>query len=310
MNRLFYHLKFRTAQTFRICNQNPKKSIPIVFILIAIIFVKLPYEVLYPILPLALAFVFHISRKDIPFIQKVFSKKWPLIIFIELLIIYSLCLLSNINYKVDLYGLIAAIGLIPLICWNPKVNFDIGLQWNFIPDYFFEWKSFVRQYSWLFIVGYLILLCSAYHTLSLFLGAVFLTDYLSHIYEHNENKEMLITFFRKNSFNQKLRKNAVLFNILLLPVYIGYLIFNYAESGYILFYMLFVNLYFLLIVSRKYKLYDYKDKTNSFSIIVHLEYSFYSITVIPALIIIRQNFKQAQENISKYVGDQEHFSQL
>jgi len=114
---------------------------------------------------------------------------------------------------------------------------------------------------------------------------------------------MLEVYFKKMDFKDKIYKNVVFFNALLSPTYIGFLIFNFNESLYLLYYIFFMNCYFLLILTRKYKLYHHHEKANYFSIAVFIEYFAYSITIIPALIMIRLNTKEAQQNISKYVGN-------
>ena len=63
-----------------------------------------------------------------------------------------------------------------------------------------------------------------------------------------------------------------------------------------------MNLYYSLILTRKYKIYNYKEKTNYYNMGVYLEYFFCSITVIPAIFVLRENIKTAKRNIKLYVG--------
>lgn len=301
MYKIYQHFQFRFNQSFRIFNFNPKVSLPIILVFGALMIVELPQTIFYPLLYFSMVLVFHINRKDIPFLKKTFISNWRFIIFLESAFIYTLFLMANINYKIEKFGLLAFLAIISLCFLQPRSKPFPTLQWNFISNDLFEWKSYMRKNTWMFIVTYIILIASAYHQASLILCGIFLLDYLSHVYENNENKEMLEVYFKKMNFKDKIYKNLIFFNALLSPTYIVFFILN--ESLYLLYYIFFMNCYFLLILTRKYKLYHHHEKANYFSIAVFIEYFAYSITIIPALIMIRLNTKEAQQNISKYVGN-------
>lgn len=303
MHKIYKHFQFRFNQTFRIFNFNPKVSLPVILIFGALMIIKLPQSFLYSLLYFSIALVFHINRKDIPFLKKIFLKNWRLIVFLESSFIYTIFLMANINYKTEKFGVLMFLALIALSFLEPKSKPFPTFQWNFISNHLFEWKSYLRKNTWMFIFTYLILLLSAYNQASLILCGIFLLDYLSHVYENNENKEMFEVYFKKISFKEKIQKNIVFFNVLLLPVYLGYLILNFNESLYLLYYIFFMNCYFLLILTRKYRLYHHHEKANYFSIAVFIEYFVYSMLIIPAFIMIRINTKEAQQNISNYVGN-------
>lgn len=303
MYKIYQHFQFRFNQSFRIFNFNPKVSLPIILVFGALMIVELPQTIFYPLLYFSMVLVFHINRKDIPFLKKTFISNWRFIIFLESAFIYTLFLMANINYKIEKFGLLAFLAIISLCFLQPRSKPFPTLQWNFISNDLFEWKSYLRKNTWMFIVTYIILIASAYHQASLILCGIFLLDYLSHVYENNEDKEMLEVYFKKMNFKDKIYKNVIFFNALLSPTYIVFFILNFNESLYLLYYIFFMNCYFLLILTRKYKLYHHQEKANYFSIAVFIEYFAYSITIIPALIMIRLNTKEAQQNISKYVGN-------
>jgi hypothetical protein len=204
---------------------NPKISLPILLVLGALVAVKLPSNYYYPAIFFALTLTFHINRKDIPFIKKVFVKNWRLIIYIESAIIYVLFILGNINYKIDKLGISLFFAIILFSFFYPKAKPNLSLKWNFIPDSLFEFRSFLRKNTWFAIIGYVIIVLSAYQTALLIFVGIFILDYFSNIYEHNESKEMLEMYFKKHSFEEKLKTNLYFFNILLLPTYLGFLIF-------------------------------------------------------------------------------------
>lgn len=303
LHKIYQHFQFRFNQSFRIFNFNPKVSLPVILVFGALMIVKFPQTVFYPLLYFSLVLIFHINRKDIPFLKKTFISNWRFIIFLESAFIYTLFLMANINYKIEKFGLLAFAAIISLCFLQPKIKPFPTLQWNFISSDLFEWKSYLRKNTWMFIFTYIILLLSAYNQASLILCGIFLLDFLSHVYENNENKEMLEVYFKKISFKDKIYKNVVFFNTLLLPTYIGFLILNFNESLYLLYYIFFMNCYFLLILTRKYRLYHHHEKANYFSIAVFIEYFVYSMLIIPAFIMIRLNTKEAQQNIKNYVGN-------
>jgi len=303
LQKIYRHFQFRFNQSFRIFNFNPKVSLPVFLIFGVLMIIELPEIYLYPLLYFSLVLVFHINRKDIPFLKKIFIHNWRLIIFLESAIIYTIILMANINYKIEKFGLMM-FGSVVLLCFlQPKPQPFPTLQWNFISNDLFEWKSYLRKNTWMFILTYLIIIASAYYPASLILCGIFLLDYLSHVYEHNENKEMLEVYFKKMSFKYKIYKNLIFFNSLLLPTYIVFIIINFNESLYLLYYIFFMNLYFLLIITRKYKLYHHHEKSSYFSIIVFIEFFTYSMLIIPAFIMIRLHMKEAQQNINQYVGN-------
>ena len=302
LKKIFNHFIFRIQQGFRIFNLNPKISLPILLVLGALIAVKLPSNYYYPSLFFALTLTFHINRKDISFLKKVFVKNWRLIIYIESAIIYAIFLLGNINYKIEKIGISLFFTIILFSFFYPKEKPNFSLKWNFIPDSLFEWRSFLRKNTWFAIIGYVIIILSAYQTALLIFVGIFILDYFSNIYEHNESKEMLEMYFKKHSFEEKLKTNLYFFNILLLPTYLGFLILNYEDSNFLIYYFVFMNLYFLLILTRKYKIYDHKEKTNYYNMGVYLEYFFCSIIIIPAIFVLRENIRTAKKNIKLYVG--------
>ena len=302
LKKIFNHLLFRIQQGFRIFNLNPKISLPILIIIGVLLAVKLPSNYYYPAIFFALSLIFHINRKDIPFLKKVFVRNWRLIIYIESAIIYGLLLLGNINYIPDNFGSSLFFVLILFSFLFPKTKPDFSLKWNFIPDSLFEWRSFLRKNTWFAIMGYVIIVLSSYQTALLIFVGIFILDFFSNIYEHNESKEMFEIYFKKHSFEEKLKSNVYFFNLLLLPTYLGFLILNSEDSIYLIYYFVFMNLYFLLILTRKYKIYNHKEKMNHYNMGVFLEYFFCSITVIPAIFVLRENIRTSKKNIKLYVG--------
>lgn len=267
------------------------------------IFMKLPENYYYPPLFFLLILLFHYDRKDIPFLKKVFVKSWRWIIILEAVLMYSILIGGNIHYQFERTVLFAFPGFALLAFITPRTRPWMMLHWNYIPDDLFEWKSFLRKNTWLAVLGFIMILGSSYHPVALFLAGAFALDYISHLYEPNENKEMLEMYFRKYTLKKKIRKNSLFFNILLSPAYCLFLILNSAESMYLLYYFVFMNLYFMLILTRKYKYYHYKERNNYYNMGVFIEYTICSMAILPAVFILKNNIKKASQNIKTYVGD-------
>ena len=53
---------------------------------------------------------------------------------------------------------------------------------------------------------------SDFKTALLIFVGIFILDYFSNIYEHNESKEMLEMYFKKHTFEEKLKSNLNIFN--------------------------------------------------------------------------------------------------
>ncbi|AZA76205.1 hypothetical protein EG347_01005 [Chryseobacterium sp. G0186] len=269
----------------------------------ALIAVKLPENFYYPVVFFILILLFHYERKDIPFLKKAFVQSWRGIIVLEAAVLYSILLVGNIHYTIEKVGLCSYLIILSLAFITPRTRPMATMKWNFLPDDLFEWRSFLRKNTWMAVIGFIIVLLSSYHPAILILVGTFMLDYISHIYEPQENKEMLELYFKKYSLKEKIRKNSLFFNTLLLPTYCLFLILNPAESVYLLYYFVFMNLYFLLILSRKYKNYNHKNKNSDYNMGVYLEYFLCCMTIIPAAFMLKSNIQAAKQNIRTYVGD-------
>ncbi|MBG0506835.1 hypothetical protein GBO30_16550 [Elizabethkingia anophelis] len=303
MKAIFHHFIFRISQCFRIFSFQGKIALPFLIITGILIALRLPDNRSYPLFFFLIVTSFHYRRKDIPFLKKAFIKNWRFIIFLESAFIYLFLLLGNIHYKSDILGLTGLLLITSFSFFYPKAKISVTSKWNFIPNELFEWKCLLRKNTVTAILIYLVIIASSYHISTLIFCGLFVLDLFPRLYSDNENKEMLEMYFRKYTLEDKIRKNIKLFNLIFLPVYIGFLILNREDSLLLLCYILFMNLFLVLTLTRKYKVYHYKETTNYFDMGIFLSYFIYTITVIPALVIIIDNIKSAKENISQYVGN-------
>nr|WP_305051205.1 hypothetical protein [Elizabethkingia bruuniana] len=212
-------------------------------------------------------------------------------------------LLGNIYHKYDIIGFAGLLLITSFSFFYPKTKISVTSKWDFIPNELFEWKCLLRKNTVAAIIIYLVVIASAYHISTLIFCGLFVLDLFPRLYSDNENKEMLEMYFRKYTLEDKIRKNMKLFNLVFLPVYIVFLILNRENSLLLLYYILFMNLFLILALTRKYKVYHYKVRSNYFDMGIYLSYFIYTITIIPAVVIIVDNIKSAKENISQYVGN-------
>ena len=303
MKAIFHHFIFRISQCFRIFSFQGKTALPFLIIAGVLIALKLPDNRLYPLLFFLIALSFHFRRKDIPFLKKAFIKNWRIIIFLESTFIYLFLLLGNIHHKYDIIGFAGLLLITSFSFFYPKTKISVTSKWDFIPNELFEWKCLLRKNTVAAIIIYLVVIASAYHISTLIFCGLFVLDLFPRLYSDNENKEMLEMYFRKYTLEDKIRKNMKLFNLVFLSVYIVFLILNRENSLLLLCYILFMNLFLILALTRKYKVYHYKVRSNYFDMGIYLSYFIYTITIIPAIVIIVDNIKSAKENISQYVGN-------
>ncbi len=204
MRKFYIHFRFRINQCFRLFNLNPKISLPAFLIFGCLMVVKFPLTILYPSLFFVLVFIFHINRKDIPFIQKVFVRDWRWVVLLESMSIYTLFLMANINYRTDIYAFFFLAALSTFAFCYPRKQIHFGMKWDFIPTFLFEWKSYLRKHTIAFITGYIILIMSSYSPISLILCGIFTFDFIGAVFERNESKEMLEMYFKKYNLTFKL----------------------------------------------------------------------------------------------------------
>lgn len=300
--KLIHHFSFRITQGLRVFNLNPRFGFAFLALVIAFIFVKIPNP-FYPVLVLFIVWGFHWKRKDIPFLQKVFVNSWRFIIIAEALAIYAFLGSINKNYHWEQTGFAIGASLFLLGFIYPRKSVKFTFSWNSIPSELFEWKSFFRKYSLGAIFAYLAFIACAYHPFTMLFSTLFLLEIIGSIFEKNENKEMYVAYFQTQKLNVKIKKNLNILNVLLIPILAVYSILNYQSPQYILIYLVFVNLYTVLIISNKYKNYHHKSKETTLNMADELLFTLSTFTVIPALVMIRKNLKTAESKIKSYVGN-------
>lgn len=301
MEKILHHFLFRISQGIRVFNLNPKIGFSVVILVGILCCIKLPEY--YPLITFFLTIGFHFRRTDIRFLQKIFVKTWRLIIVMESLIVYTVLTSINIFYHWEKWGFLLMLLILNFAWVYPKRQKNIVFKWNFIPDDLFEWKSFFRRNSVLIIIAYILLLASAYHLASLIFLSFLLIEHLSNVYSDNENKEFFVSYFQKHSFTTKIKRNLLFLNLFLLPIGVVFAIFNWDTFQYFFLYLLIINIYAVLIITRKYKLYHHKNASTYFDMGDSLLYFISSLLIVPGIWIIYTNTNESKNIIQKYVGD-------
>lgn len=302
LNKLFNHFYFRILQLFRVINYLPNIGAAYVLTFIFILFVKIDTNnILYPIIFIFPIWTFHLNRKDLLFIKKIFNRKWQLIILIEYLSIFMFFCSVNINYKISYHTIVSGIFIIGITYIKTNIFKKNTIKLGFINPCFFEWKSLIRKNIFIFIAYYTFLLLSVFHPFTLLLFGTIFLDYLSNIFKINESKEMLIACFSKILLKEKIKKNILFLNILLTPIYICYLVKNFDYIDYLAYYILFINTYYILTIVRKYKSYRHNKPENDYNTGVYVKLLIISFLIIPAFFEIKKNISLANRNIKNYV---------
>jgi len=299
--KVYLHLTFRIKQFFRIFNLQPNFGWTFLAIAILLYYVNLGSNVYYTILFLILVFTFHLYRKDIHFLKKVFPNNWRLVLFIENACVYFLILLTVVNRNIDLIQVVAVFFLVPLSYVKSITKPSKVDSLNFIPNYLLEFKSLYRSKKTGLYLSLLLSTISGFHPFTLFLFAVVTTNCLVMAFNPSENKELLIAYFSKFSLDFKIKKNVLVLNVFLLPTYIVFLCFNYLEIVYLIYFVLSINCFLVLLISEKYKNYLANEPENFYNISDFIVHTICSLAIIPALVMINLNKNQANINIASYV---------
>lgn len=296
--KILNYFNFRINQFFRLFNHESDFGAIYSIGFLCIIFLNLNA---YPFVFVLTILLIHLRRKDIDFVKKVFPDYWFVPVLTEYTLLFLLFIVSNIHYKISIHSLYIYFIVISTVFIPVYSNAEYSLiKWNFIPNITFEWKSFLREKTLIAFIYFIGLLFSAYHPFTLILMGIFYLDFISNIYKTNENKELLESFFKKHDFSEKLKFNIIVFNLTLLPTIIIYLIMNYSEFVYLLYYILAMNLYLLLIISRKYSIYSHRIKENGYNSGIFMKYLISSFFVIPFFFFFKENYNNAIKRINLF----------
>ncbi|MBV7439885.1 hypothetical protein KRX57_00455 [Weeksellaceae bacterium TAE3-ERU29] len=297
---LYHHLKFRLKQIFRIVESNPKLAFSIYPILILLILISLS-NIYLNLLYLFIVLIFHFYRKDILFLKKVFGSYYHLVVIIENVLIFISLSSININYKYDVVSLAFIAGIILFSFFTRKSIPSFIYNFHFIPDYLFELKCYLRRNTISVFIFLPIFLITSYQKDFFIFSILIVMDWIRNTFKYNENKEMLGAYFSTYSLNYKIKKYILVLNIILLPNCLFFILLNIEYYYMVPLYLLIINLYLILIITKKYANYSHKKLESYHSIMDYYGSALSSIFIFPAILQIKKCMKLSKNNINKYV---------
>ena len=261
MNTEMKMIKFRFLQLFRFLSTMGwiyvLISIPILAILVLSMLEYMQgldgnYLLLLPYLILCLAF--HSIRNDGIFLRKINSNLFFLLSMEYALISlpFSSMLLILGYYKIAIFGHLGVLGLSFVLS---KVDLKVGQKrcaWplQFIPDYFFEWKSVIRKFNYKLILFWILGLIAASHPVVYFFFVLLFAAIIADTFKYNEGKE-LRNHGNRNLY-RKLGLNSLLLLTFLVPHILTYLSFNPQFWYVILGILIYLQLIQFYCISYKY----------------------------------------------------------
>lgn len=302
--KVFRHLVFRILQLFRVINNKPNIGITYILQFIIIIFIKIENNNYYPFIFVIPIFLWHFGRKDIYFIEGIFDKKYQFVMFLEYIFIYTVISFGNVYYQID-KSILYPLPILGSLILLKKSKLSIEEKGIYIfPLRYFEINSAFRKNPITFILIILFWGVSGYHPFTLFLMGIIILDFIGTLYTPNECKEMLIGYFRNKNLKAKIIEHLKIYNLCILVVFLVYI--NGNENNlpiYFIIYTLILNIFIILIIMKKYKEYNYKEKENEYNSGIYLKYLILSCTFLGILKIF-QDYLLANKNIHSYVGSQ------
>lgn len=294
------YLKFRFFQFFRCFNHDINKLNYLFISLIIVLFVKFPNTIFYSLALLFIFFSYHIQRKDLRFVRKLFPVNRSFIIFFEYLLFYLIALFLIKDYQYDLgFGL--SLFVLYLIALIPSLKTKRVFSFDFISFHLFEIKSYIRRNLPFCVVLYALLVGSTYHFFTFLLLLIILLDYISNIFLINEPKEIYTLYFSNYSIKDKIKSYSMFFHLLFLPVYIIYIILHYKNLEYLLVFITVFQGFLIERILYKYKNYNPKQKENYLFVTQSFILTVKSFLIFPVLLELRSNIKNCQNIISDYV---------
>ncbi|MBN2893459.1 MAG: hypothetical protein JXL97_16415 [Bacteroidales bacterium] len=250
----------------------------------------------------------HFKRKDKDFLI-ITSDKYKIIFFVEYLL-FSLplfvSLAINLHFELIL-GFVSVLFLIVNLNFKLKSrNLNSKLQ-RLIPDNAIEWKAGLRKTLFLVVLLWLVGLSFSFvdgivPIVMFILGVIPIS-----FYEFCEPSDMIIAFEKSSAkfLFQKIKFQVVIFSIIVLPLMIAFLIFNFHLWYVVLieyFVLTTVHIYFILI---KYSFYKPNTKATASQIFGTLGTVGVIIPVLlPLVWVLTIHFYfKSKQNLNYYLDD-------
>jgi|GEM_PF-2033440 len=314
---LAYYLSFRTKQLLRVVRElgwgHAILLSPIIYIGIlgTLHAIMISQGFWLAIALLASLIGIHWTRKD-----RFFLEQLPVPIQCFFLIDYSLlyspilgCFVFWAKWE-NLLGYLLGVLILSFIkpSYNEKGIQQKIAQFNaltWIPLELFEWRTGFRQHTRYLVGGYLLSLGFGFYPITifitLFLGAMTVTTF----FKLFENKDLLLAVnHNQNILSFKVFTSLKLFNLLLLPHYILFLIFNHSiqHIAALVIGIIIAKMIIAFSICMKYKSYrfDHQKVYNTFPLAFFVAcWTYPYLWPVPVIMLIHF-WKAAQKNLIRH----------
>jgi hypothetical protein len=246
---LLKFLKFRLKQIWRLFKEvGLLRALLLLTILVSFVFFELTdlisgYNLIavlfYPLVILP----FHFSRKDHGFLKKLalpqeafFAAEYNILV-----LPYSLLLVYYQQWELILSGhiLTTIIIFIPSLIIEKKSN--VNNQFNkLIPEYLFEWRSYIRQHKFLLFFCFSLTALLSFYPYAMLIAILIAVANFSEVFNYLESKELIETYPQNSNFLwSKLKDHSLFVHLLFLPLYSLFLSLHY-EIWYLLVFILLI----------------------------------------------------------------------
>jgi hypothetical protein len=255
----------------------------------------------YALVSIGVIFLYHFLRKDLGFLKNVLGKEFYFIIVTEYLLIWLFINAFFIFKTENHLFLLSFLGCFFLPFISFKKYFFNPFFIKYIPKILIEWKSYFRRKLAGFLLFIVFSAFLGYHPATLFLCLFLWINYILIIYAPTESKELLIAQFSKIGLRKKCFYSSVFCVLLSLPMFMVYLFLNYSQPEYLVYFILYIFLANYTIITHKYFNFNEKSPENPANESEFFKHLLLIITIVPALLSIYHNRKEAEKKIKNYV---------
>ena len=265
-----------------------------------------PGSFLNALLPISILWGIHFTRKDAFFIRQT-GVNFRLYICIEYLMLVLPFGLTYIYYTRWYCIALLGIGILLLLfippSFLPKTNSKQSLSFRWIPLEIFEWRAGLRKSGSTFLVLYILGLALSFYTITVPIVIASMGLLITSFFQLYENKDLLLSVNHNGRFlSTKVRKSLLLFNLLLLPHYLLYLLFSWEYWFVLPIIAVIANMIIAFAICMKYRSYrfDQHKVGNGMPLGIFIACWCYPFLWPIPIIMLIIFWRQAQQNLIRH----------
>lgn len=262
MSKEWYYIRFRIKQLTRVVNQDVDKFFFFLVFAGVVLFYNLPeelYGVAYFVVP---SLMYQLERKDIAFLRKVFGRRAYALMWVESCLIYlvvALLMLCKINSpNVFIIGFLLCF-IYPLISVE-KFEWTKSINLSFVPEDAFEWKTYIRQKPFHFIMAFIGFVIALFHPALLGVMSFLFCGNINAVYETTEPREVYKAYFGRKTIDEKLYHTTLFVVKMVLPFFVISTLLHPSLFYIIIIIFFFLVLFLVNIILLKYAEYEQSYK--------------------------------------------------